>query len=442
MHGVTLVLVSLLTSLVLPGTLLGAHASSSRTAETGSGSHPDDRLREATDRYRDLQSRRDSGGASGREGRRSRGGDEDGSGGGSGRRGDGPAQEGDGSGRRGDGQAQGDDGSGGGDRPGSGANKPTEIPAGGWKEILKRSWAEQKADNIGLLAAGCAYYAFLAIFPALIAAVTVYGLVASPEDVTRQVQNLLSGQSQEVQDLLAQPLTNIANQGSGALGLGLLLGLGGALFSASGGMQNFMKAINIAYDETDDRGFVELRGTALLLTLGGVIFFVVTIAVIGVVPAVLQLVDLGPVGSVLASIAPFLILLLFVVAALAVLYRYAPDRDDARFSWTSLGAGFATVVWLLATVAFFFYVRNFGSYSATYGALAGVIILLFFFYITAFIFLFGAEINAEAEKQTVQDTTKGEPQSLGDRGAVAADEPVDPDGDAEGSREEASSGSR
>ena len=339
-----------------------------------------------------------------------------GSGGQDGRRG-----SGDEGGRRGggDGSSSGD-GSGEG-VPGEQAEKPTDIPAQGWKQIVKRAWAEGKDDHVSLLAGGVAYYAFLAIFPALIAAVTLYGLFASPEQVTTQVENVASGLPDNAKSLLTSTLENIASGGSGALSFGLVISVAAALFSASAGMQGLMKAVNAAYDEDETRGFLKLRGTALLLTFGAIVFVLLAIGIIAVLPVIFGALGLGSFATILLGVARFVGLALLVVGALAVVYRFGPDRDDPQFKWTSLGAAVATVVWILASLAFSLYVNNFGSYGETYGALAGVVVLLIWLYLTAYIVLLGAEINSESEQQTKKDTTKGEPQPMGDRDAVKAD---------------------
>lgn len=311
--------------------------------------------------------------------------------------------------------------SGAGNQPGADAEKPTDIPAAGWKQVVKRAWKETKDDNMSLMAAGVAFYAFLAIFPALIAAISIYGLVRDPKDVQAQVTDLLSSAPKETQTLLTKQLTDITSNSGGALGVAVIISILGALWSASGGMGNLIKAINIAYDEKETRKFLKLRGLALLLTLGAIVFIVIAVALIAVLPAVLNSLGLGAIASVAIQVGRWVGLIVAVMIALAVLYRYAPDRDNPKFAWTSLGAIAAGLIWVVASVAFAIYVQFSSSYSKTYGALAGVIILLMWLYITSFIVLFGAEINAEAERQTKKDTTEGPEKPMGERRAQAAD---------------------
>ena len=305
--------------------------------------------------------------------------------------------------------------------PGGLADSPTQIPAQGWKQVLLRTKQQIKEDNIPLLAAGVAFYAFIALFPALIAAVTVYGLVADPGTVEQQIGSFSDALPREAASLLTDQLTDIAGGSSSALGWGLLLSLGGALFAASGGMQNLIKAVNIAYDEEETRGFLKLRGLALALTLGAIVFIVVAIGLVAVVPVVLDAAGLGAAGRIAAQVARWAGLVVFVLVALGVIYRYAPDRDDPKFRWVGLGSAVATILWVIGSAAFSLYVSNFGSYGKTYGALAGVVVLLLWMYLTSYIVLLGAEINAEAERQTTRDTTQGPEQPMGERRAQAAD---------------------
>ncbi len=306
--------------------------------------------------------------------------------------------------------------------PGAEAQEPTEIPARGWWQVTRRALKESSTDNVSILAGGVAYFGFLALFPALIAAVTLYGLIADPATVARQVQSLAGTLPREVQPLIADQLGAIVSSSSGALGIGLVVSLLAALWSASGGTGNLMKAVNLAYDEDESRGFLKTRGIALLLTLGAIVFVLLTLALIAVVPPLLEALQLGPVGTVLAQVVRWLLLVVLVVGALAVVYRVAPDRDAPKFAWVSVGSVVAAVLWIIGSVGFSLYVNNFGSYNKTYGALAAVVVLLLWLYLTSYIVLLGAEINAEAERQTRKDTTKGAERPMGERRAAAADE--------------------
>ncbi|MGY1813113.1 YihY/virulence factor BrkB family protein [Blastococcus sp. SYSU D00820] len=310
--------------------------------------------------------------------------------------------------------------------PGIHADRPTRIPAQGWKQIVKRAWAENNADNMPIIAGGVAFFAFLAIFPALIATISIYGLVASPETVAQQVEDLSAQLPASAAELIGEQLTAITENSGGALSLSLVISVLGALWSASGGTGNVISAINIAYDEVETRSFVKRKALALGLTLGAIVFVLVTFALVAVVPIVLDALPLGIVGTILAHVVRWVLLLGVFAGSLAVLYRVAPDRDAPRLRWVSLGAVVVTVIWALVSLGFSFYVNNFGSYDKTYGTIAGVIVLMLWLYLTCYLVLLGAEINSEAEHQTAVDTTEGDPVPMGQRNATMADELPDP----------------
>ena len=307
------------------------------------------------------------------------------------------------------------------DYPGANANRPMDIPKRGWWQVAKRAWAESKTDQVPLLAAGVAFFSFLSLFPMMIAAVTVYGLVASRETVARQAEQLTEALPSDAASLITDQMNAIISTPEQSLGLGLIIALGLALWSASGGVGNMMTAVNVAYDEEETRGFVKRKLLALGFTLGGILFAAVAVGLIAVTPVLLD--QFVPDGAlrVLLEVGRWVLLLLAVMVALAVLYRFAPARNAPQFSWVSVGAALATVIWMIASLGFSLYVDNFGSYGKTYGALAGVAVLMLWLWITAFVVLLGAEMNAESEQQTVKDTTVGDPEPLGRRGAIKAD---------------------
>ncbi|HEX7147035.1 MAG TPA: YihY/virulence factor BrkB family protein [Actinomycetota bacterium] len=308
-----------------------------------------------------------------------------------------------------------------GDAAGREAERPSEIPARGWFAVLKRVKAEVKDDNVSLLAAGVAFYAMLALFPAIIALVTIYGMVADPAEVESQVGEFAKSLPSGADQLITQQLENVVNAGQQALSIGLALSLLAVLWSVSSGVQGLVKSLNLIYDERETRGFVKLRGLSLLLTLGAIVVVVVALVLITVFPGVIEDLGLGQAGELAASIVRWVVLALLVLVALAVVYRFAPDRTNPRWRWLSWGAVVALVLWLLGSVGFSFYVDNFGKYNQTYGALAAVIILLLWLYLSAFAVLLGAEFNAETERQTAKDTTTGPERPLGQRDAEVAD---------------------
>ncbi len=305
--------------------------------------------------------------------------------------------------------------------PGERASAPTQIPAKGWWQVVRRGWKEASEDQVPLLGAGVAFFGFLALFPALAAFTLIYGLVADPATISAQTQTLTASLPPEARTLLVGQLDQLASAPQQSLGWGLALAIVLALWSASGGVGNLITAVNIAYDEEKKRGFVKDKLLALGVTVGAVIFMALIVALMAGVPVVLGFLDVnGPLRWVI-EVVRWLLLAALVMVALAVLYRVAPDRDAPKFRWVSAGAVTATVLWLVASAAFSLYVTFFGNYAKTYGALAGVVLLMLWLWLTSYAILLGAEINAESEEQTVKDTTSGPEQPLGRRGAVKAD---------------------
>jgi membrane protein len=305
------------------------------------------------------------------------------------------------------------------DDRGRGADTPQEIPAKGWKDIAKRTMKSIKEDQVPLLSAGVAFYALLSLFPLVIAGVSIYGLVADPATVRDQIANLTKLLSPQTASLVGDQLRQVTSGAGGALGFATVIGILTALWSASSGMKAVITGVNLAYDETETRKFFKLRGLALLFTLGALVLMGVALATIVGYPPIAD--NLPTVLRWLVAIIRFLILGGLLVVALAVVYRYAPNRDEPKWSWVSWGSGIATLLWVLATIGFAIYATFFGNYNKTYGALAGVIILMFWLFLSAFVVLVGAELNTEMELQTARDTTAGPEKPLGERDAHAAD---------------------
>ncbi|HVM40880.1 MAG TPA: YihY/virulence factor BrkB family protein [Acidimicrobiia bacterium] len=306
------------------------------------------------------------------------------------------------------------------DDRGRDARAVSDIPAKGWKDVLARTYRSIKVDNVPLLSAGVALYLLIALVPALIAFISVYALVSNPAEIQREIASLTEGAPSGVEELLTTQVNRIAESSAGrsfaALGIGLL----GALWATSTGMRHLISAVNDAYDEGETRGFLRLRGRAILFALGAGVLFAVALFVITVVPPLVA--DLATPLQVVARVLVFVVLAAIFAVALALVYRYAPDRDNAEFRWVSWGAVIATLVWVAASIGFSFYVANFGTYNATYGSLGAVVILILWLVITAYAVLGGAELNAELEAQTRHDTTVGPDRPMGERGAVKADE--------------------
>ncbi|MDF1586608.1 YihY/virulence factor BrkB family protein [Marinimicrococcus flavescens] len=301
------------------------------------------------------------------------------------------------------------------------AESPAQIPSGGWKAVLWRVKDEISRDNVSIVAAGCAFYALLALFPAITATVSIYGLVADPAQVEQHLAGLQGVVPQAAFEMIREQVHKVASGGGTALGWGAALSILLALWSASAGIKTLFTALNIVYEEEEDRGFIRFNATALLFTLAAIVGVIAGLGVIVVVPAVLGQVPLGPLGDWAVRIGSWLAMLVLVVAGLAMMYRFGPSRAPASWRWISPGSMAAAVLWLVASAAFSFYAANFASYNETYGALGGVIILLMWLWISAFVVLLGAELNSELELETSRDTTTGRPQPMGQRGAFGAD---------------------
>jgi membrane protein len=307
--------------------------------------------------------------------------------------------------------------------PGRGrdATAPTRIPRDGWLDIAMRVKDEISKDHVGLVAAGVAFYGLLAVFPAITALISITGLLYAPEELVAALEGVTAVVPEDVAMILLEQARNVAGAQGGGLTLGLILGLGLALWSASAGVGSLIEGVNLAYDETETRGFVKLK----LLTLGLTVAMIVGIALAAgfaiVVPIALSFVAFAPAMELLVQVLAYVPLALIVTGGLAVLYRYAPDRDAATWRWLTPGTVLAAVVWLLASVAFTFYVGNFASYNETFGSIAGVVVLLMWMWISAYVILMGAELNSEIEAQTARDTTTGHREPIGHRGAVKAD---------------------
>jgi membrane protein len=301
------------------------------------------------------------------------------------------------------------------------ADHPGEIPARGWKDILWRAWGEISDQNLFLIAGGVTYAVLLGLFPGLAALVSLYGLVFDVGQIEKQVAALSGVLPAQTQELLSQELHSLVQGSSGTLGFTAIVSLLLALWSASRGMSGLITAINIAYEEKEQRSFLKFNLLALVITLGLTVGGILAIALIAILPAVVQLVAVGSATKWLLLLVQWPLLIVLVMAGLAVLYRFAPDRDEPQWRWVSPGAIAATVFWIIASIGFTVYVANFNSYDKTYGSLGGMVILLTWLYLSALMVLLGAVINAQSERQTRKDSTEGAPRTMGRRNAHAAD---------------------
>ena len=301
------------------------------------------------------------------------------------------------------------------------ARRPSQIPPRGWWAVVRRVLREAVSDQVGMAAASCGFYAMLALFPAISVTIALYGLIADPIAIERQLESLRDVVPDSTHELISVRVHDLAAAGPTRLSWGLALSLVVAVWSAMNGTKGIINAMNVAYEERERRSFLRLNLVAFLFTLGGIIGVILALAVIVLVPAALSFDWLGPLAALAVRVCSFALLFGFVVVGLALLYRFGPARKAARWRWITPGSLLAAALWLAASLAFSFYVSNFGSYDAAYGALGGVVVALLWFYISAFAVTLGAELNAELELQTMRDTTTAPPQPMGERGAFVAD---------------------
>ena len=316
--------------------------------------------------------------------------------------------------------------------PGEGATNPWRMPIAGWIAVAKRTWAETAADNVGLIAAGVAFYGFLAIMPLLGAVVLVYGIAADPATVARNMTQLTSVMPQDVAKLIGDQLMTVVTTSDGKKGFGLLLALTLALFGARNGAGAIITALNIAYEEQEKRGFVHVNLLAIGITATAVMLAIVAIVAITAMGFLQSLIAGAPAIVILAGkLAAYLLLLLAGAGAAATLYQYGPSRSTARWVWLTPGSVFAALMWLVLTIGFGIYVAQFGNYNATYGSLGAVVVTMTWLYLSSYILIFGAELNSELERQSDDGGAVGVVDEVPDDAAVAvptrtADAAVDP----------------
>ncbi len=301
------------------------------------------------------------------------------------------------------------------------ARKPEDIPAKGWWDIVWRVVKRLGTDNVTLVSGGLAMYALLSVFPGLAAAVSIYGMFATPGDVIKHMSAFSGVLPPEVWDIFQNQLQSITQHEQSTLSIAAFTGVLIAVWSARSAMSALMTATNVAYGEHEKRSFVRQVLTSLVLTLGAVVGFLAMLALGIVIPVALKIIGLSNPAQWAADLVQWVLLWAFAAVGLAFVYRYAPARQPARWRWVSWGSAIASTLWLSASALFAVYVRTFAHYGQTYGALGGVIALLMWFYVSSLIVVLGAEINAEMERQTEKDTTEGPAAPLGERGAYAAD---------------------
>lgn len=284
---------------------------------------------------------------------------------------------------------------------------PKKIKKSGWKQILMRVKDRIEEDNLTIVGAGVAFYAFLAIFPALMALLSIYGLAVDPQQAEQQISQLSGMMPEEAFTVIKERVENLITTSGSTLGWGTALGILISLWSANAGTKSLFKGIDIAYEVKNERGFIKQNALTLLFTLGAIITLLLSLALIVIFPAIVHTFGLPGQIEVLISWLRWPLLAAIVILVICLIYRYAPDRKAPKFKWVLVGASLATGLWLLASLGFSFYVSNFGNYGEMYGSISAVVILLLWLFLTSFIILLGAEVNSATEAYSENNINRG-----------------------------------
>jgi membrane protein len=310
-----------------------------------------------------------------------------------------------------------------GEEPGRGrrAVSPTEIPWKGWKDIFWRTVNQTSEDRLLAISAGVVFYGLLALFPAVTALVSCYGLFAKPESINDHLSFLAGVMPAEAYSIVQDQIARVVAKGQAGLSLGFAIGLLFALWSANAGMKALMDALNIVNEEKEKRSFVRLNLVSLAFTVAAIVAMLGAVGAVVVTPLLLSPVGLAGMTEEIVRFARWPALTAAMLLGLSVLYRYGPSRRAAKWQWISVGAVFATLTWFAGSAALSYYFANFANYNATYGSLGAAIGTMMWMWMSAIVVLFGAELNSEIEHQTARDTTVGTEKPLGARGATMAD---------------------
>jgi membrane protein len=301
------------------------------------------------------------------------------------------------------------------------AERPSEISASGWKDILWRVYEGISDDRILANAAGVTYYALLALFPAIAALVSIYGLFADPTTIVGHLDAMSGVAPGGAIEVLRDQLTRLTAQGSTTLGVSFLIGLVVSLWSANSGIKALFDALNVVYQEKEERSFIKLNAVTLCFTVATIVFMLIALPCMIALPLALNYLPLPGVTAAILKVAPWPILLALIAFALALIYRYGPSRAEARWQWITPGSACAAIVWLAASALFSWYASNFGNFNKTYGSLGAIIGFMIWMWLSIIVVLVGGKLNAEIEHQTAHESTAGPPKPLGRRGAKMPD---------------------
>ena len=300
------------------------------------------------------------------------------------------------------------------------ARHPLHIPWRGWRQVLQHVFHAAASDRVSLSASGCAFWATLSLFPAISMLISLYGLAFDPDTVEPQLENIRRLVPAPAFAMISERVRTLVSHPGTTLGASLVISTAITFWSASTGTKSLLSALNLAYAARERRGLLRFQTVGLLMTLAGIVGAILGLAILVLLPAVISFVGLSAYMSGLVQLGSFTGLIIFVLTALSVVYRFGPSRRVASWRWITPGSLMATVLWLIASVVFSFYVQHVASFDATYGPLGAVAGIMMWFWVTAYAVLLGAELNAELEVQTSEDATDGGPRPMDGRGAVVA----------------------
>ncbi|MBV9529148.1 YihY/virulence factor BrkB family protein [Sphingomonas sp.] len=302
------------------------------------------------------------------------------------------------------------------------AAAPSEMPARAWKDIALRTYKRTWDDNVALVSAGVAFYGFFALLSLLGLIVIAYGFFAEATTVIAHMSSLTSVLPTQIAVLIGDQLLRAVDASGKAKGFALAIAIAVAFYGGTNGAVAVITSLNIAYEEKEKRSLVRFYLLALGMTAAALVGALVAIAGTAALAYLQHLLpQASPVVIIVGKASGYLLLLVVGSAIAATLYRYGPSRENAKWRWITPGSAFTSLAWMLLTLAFGFYVTRFTNYEASYGPLGAVVALLTWMYLSAYAFVFGAELNSEIEHQTAIDSTTGSPRPLGKRGAWAAD---------------------
>lgn len=304
--------------------------------------------------------------------------------------------------------------------PGRGrlAGSPPEIPPDGWKDVLWRTWHEFNRDRVMAIAGGVTFYTLLAIFPAIAAFVSLYGLFFDVDQVSAQLSDLAAFVPASALSLIEGQMVRLATARTDALSLAFVVSLFLSVWTANASMNSLFLGLNVVYGEHEKRNFFYRRIVTYGFTFAGLLFATMATAILVAVPILLRLLGLG---ETLLVPLRWLLLLALTTCVFAVVYRFGPSRRPARWSWVMLGALLAAAAWIMASLGFSWWVNHLAHFDATYGPLGTVMVFMMWIYVSVIVVLIGAELNAEMEHQTARDSTIGRDRPIGARGAAMAD---------------------